>query len=189
MQLADWQIHENQRKARQAKEVGSMIMPYDVAQLQPASYDLRLGRQIRNEHGLSWMMQDIPKEHVDPEGRIPPPSRYLEDMEPGRFVLGHTLECIRMPAHLCGRVEGKSSIGRQGLAVHVTAGFIDPGFEGQITLELKYQGNMRHMKVWPGMLIAQITFHVLAARPARLYGDPRVHSHYQHQLGATPPAK
>jgi dCTP deaminase len=186
MQLADWQIHENQRKARQAKEVGSMIMPYDVAQLQPASYDLRLGRQLRNEHGLAWTMRM--DNGFDDEW--PALGRPLyEDMEPGRFVLGHTLEYIRMPAHLCGRVEGKSSIGRQGLAVHVTAGFIDPGFEGQITLELKYQGTMRHMKVWPGMLIAQITFHVLAARPQRLYGDPRVHSHYQHQLGATPPAR
>lgn len=186
-QLVDHQIQEQQeaslrpfitqRGVKLAKPE-PMIGPWRHEQLQPASYDLRLGRQLRNESGLAWTMRSGTDSDAVP---------HLEDLEPGRFVLGHTEEFIIMPPHLCGRVEGKSSVGRRGLAVHVTAGFIDPGFRGQITLELKYQGTLKHMKVYPGMLIAQITFHLLAGRPRRLYGDPTLGSHYQGQLGATGP--
>lgn len=148
-----------------------MIGPWRHDQLQPASYDLRLGSQLRNEWNAAWEFSEAAP----------------HELWPGEFILAHTEEYIRMPAHLCGRVEGKSSIGRQGLAIHVTAGFVDPGFEGQITLELKYQATVKKMLLVPGMLIGQITFHSMAHTPRRLYGSPGLGSHYQGQLGATGP--
>lgn len=177
MQLADWEIMETQRWSRKwhisndGHKNGKLIMPFNAAHIQPASYDLRLGNQFRNEHGLAWTV----------------PLGGYEDMEPGRFVLGHTRERFSLPAHLCARVEGKSTVGRRGVAVHVTAGFIDPGFCGQITLELKHHGILRHVKLWPGMLIAQISFHRIEY-PQRLYGSAGLGSHYQGQSGATPAA-
>lgn len=145
-----------------------MIQPWNPDQLQPASYDVRLGREVRTEFGISY---DI--------------SGDTFRMAPGQFMLGHTEEHFRIPAHLCARVDGKSSVGRRGLAVHVTAGFIDPGFQGQITLELVNHSNVKDFHLVPGMLIAQVTFHRLTDRPERLYGDPALGSHYQNQTGAT----
>jgi len=148
-----------------------MIRPWCPNQLQPASYDVRLGREVRTENGLTFDMDGTLKQYALP---------------PGGFVLGHTEEYFRLPAHLCARVDGKSSVGRRGLAVHVTAGFIDPGFNGQITLELKNHSQVHCFILVPGMMIAQVTFHRLTDVPERLYGDERLGSHYQNQTGATP---
>jgi dCTP deaminase len=176
-QLVDWQIRE-QRKIQEVNGI-NLIEPFNESQLQPASYDLRLGGQVRTESGMAY---DLVREDAEFKQFSP------EDMEPGRFLLAHTLETIHVPPHLCARVEGKSTWARMGLQVH-SAGFVDPGFRGQLTLELVHHGNLRHFKLQRGMLIAQISFHVLAARPERLYGDPGVGSHYQNQVGATPAAK
>lgn len=151
-----------------------MIQPWSHNQLQPASYDVRLGRELRTEHGVAFQLGTEPGEMLD------------WVMSPGQFLLGHTEEYFRIPTHLCARVDGKSSVGRLGLAVHVTAGFIDPGFQGQITLELKCHNQMKGFVLRPGMLIAQVTFHRLTDAPERLYGDPALGSHYQNQVGATP---
>jgi dCTP deaminase len=180
-QLVDWQIRE-QRKIQEANGI-NLIEPFNESQLQPASYDLRLGGQIRTETGLAYDLMEY-------KGPVPGWSKALaqEDMEPGRFLLAHTMETIHVPPHLCARVEGKSTWARMGLQVH-SAGFVDPGFKGQLTLELVNHANLKHFKLRRGMLIAQISFFALAARPERLYGDPGVGSHYQNQVGATPAAK
>jgi dCTP deaminase len=100
-------------------------------------------------------------------------------------VLGCTMEYIRLPSTLAARIEGKSSVGRMGLAIHVTAGFVDPGFYGQLTLELvNHSGRPVFLK--PGMRIAQMSFHTLSQLPRRVYGDPALGSHYQGQVGPTP---
>jgi dCTP deaminase len=154
----------------------AMVAPWRHTQLQPASYDVRLGREVRNEYGVVFNLED---------------DAYREhplSIAPGQFMLGHTEEYFRIPAHLCARVDGKSSIGRRGLAVHVTAGFIDPGFQGQITLELVNHSGCHAFVLRPGTLIAQVTFHRLTDRPERLYGDAALGSHYQGQTGATPAA-
>ncbi len=151
----------------------AMINPFYPQQVKTASYDVRLGGEFRTE-------QDQVYQHAV-DGN---PYR----LATGAFVLGHTLEYVRIPAHMCARVEGKSSTGRRGLGVHVTAGFIDPGFEGQITLELVNHSRFHIFDLQPGMLIAQLTFHYLSHRPEHLYGSPSANSHYQGQTGATPAA-
>lgn len=141
----------------------------DPAYIQPASIDLRLGREIEFEGGSRIMLH--------PEQGFP--------LVPGAFALGHTLEQIRIPPWLAGRVEGKSTIGRMGLSVHVTAGFIDPGFRGQITLEMKNLNTHRRVWITPGMRICQITLHRLSCTVTTPYGNPVLGSHYQGQTGPT----
>lgn len=153
---------------RKAIEAGDIKMdPFDPSMIQPASIDVRLGERFRTERGLEFVV----------------PAGCCEDMVPGQFILGHTMECIALPADLAARVEGKSTIGRLGLAIHVTAGFVDPGFQGQLTLELKNLSAMRHIQLRPGMPIAQISFHRLETPALRPYGHPELGSHYQGQMG------
>ena len=174
-QLVDWQIAQ-QVEIQKVNGI-NMVEPFKEEQLQPASYDLRLGGEVRTENGLAYQLWE--------DGRPHQSRSWAEDMEPGRFLLGHTLETIHVPPHLCARVEGKSTWARMGLQVH-SAGFIDPGFKGQLTLELVNHSQIKHFKLRRGMLICQISFHVLAARPERLYGEVGLGSHYHNQVGATP---
>lgn len=168
-QLADWQIRE-QLKIQEVNGF-KLISPFDEAHLQPASYDVHLGTEVRSETGMAYQISDSG-----------------EDMEPGRFILAHTEESFEIPPHLVARIEGKSTLARHGLQIH-SAGFVDPGFRGQLTLELKHLGQLRHIILRRGMLIGQISFYALAGRPERLYGDAAVGSHYQGQVGATPAAR
>lgn len=178
-QLVDWQI-ENLNKDTLSERGRAVIEPFSSGQLQPASYDLRLGGQVRTEHGMAYDLM---------EGEGPEVWQgFAEDMEPGRFLLGHTLETVYVPEHLCARVEGKSTWARMGLQIH-SAGFVDPGFSGQLTLELVNHSQLRHFKLKRGMPICQISFTVLAGRPERPYGHPALGSHYQNQVGATPATK
>ena len=103
-------------------------------------------------------------------------------LHPGLFVLGTTIERVRVPDFLVSRVEGRSSLGRLAVAVHATAGFVDPGFEGQLTLELSNVGHVP-VKLWPGMRICQLVFHELKSRCTRPYGGKLRHSKYQGQHG------
>lgn len=141
-----------------------MIVPYAEEQLQPASYDLIL------DHILDF------------EG-----NKYdFYPMVPHEFVLGSTLELVNIPDFLVARIEGKSSLARQGLMVH-TAGFIDPGFSGTLTLEItNHSGVVRDLR--KGMRIAQLAFQELDRPAERPYGHPELKSHYQGQRGATPSA-
>lgn len=110
--------------------------------------------------------------------------RVLGNSNMASFKLSHTVETIRLPKHLCAQVNGKSSLGRLGLLVHATAGFIDPGFEGQITLELKNLSS-KPLLLAAGQPIAQLVFHRLTSPPQRPYGHPQLGSHYQGQVGTT----
>ena len=105
-------------------------------------------------------------------------------IHPGEFVLGRTLERVRMPDDLVSRIEGKSSLGRLGLIVHATAGFVDPGFEGTLTLEITNLTRVP-IKLWSGKPIAQLSFMTLDAPAERPYGHPDLGSHYHGQTDAT----
>lgn len=152
-------------------------------QIQPASIDLRLG-----SHFALYRQPLVPfldardaasiEQHVE---HIEIPEREGFVLQPGAFALGTTLERVRVPADLVARVEGRSSIGRLAVVVHATAGFIDPGFEGQITLELSNLGRCA-VKLYPGMRISQIVFHEMKSPAERPYGAARG-SKYQGQQG------
>jgi dCTP deaminase len=105
-------------------------------------------------------------------------------IHPGEFVLGRTLEHVELPDDLVSRIEGKSSVGRLGLIVHATAGFVDPGFKGTLTLEIT---NLTRVPIilWPGKPIAQLSFMTLDRPAERPYGHPDLGSHYQSQVDAT----
>ena len=140
-------------------------------QLQPASIDLRLGRQFRRVVRASEEVEELP------EG-----DDFI--LGPGEFALGTTLERVSVPTDLVARVEGRSSIGRLAILVHATAGFIDPGFEGEITLELANLGpTPASLRV--GSRVCQIVFHVLTSPVERPYGPARG-SKYSDQRGPTP---
>lgn len=152
-------------------------------QVQPASVDLRLGEIVTVPH------------HVERARHYPGGlwTGYLADDEPWdgwrlhshAFTIACTLERVRIPPDLVGVVDGRSTYGRLGLAVHVTAGYIDPGFEGQITLELVNHSH-EHIHLKRGDRIAQLRLHTMTQPSARPYGHPSRGSKYQGQLGATP---
>lgn len=152
-------------------------------QIQPASIDLRLGKRFvvyqlphvpcidsRDPRSVDGYTQEIVIE--EGEGFV---------LHPGEFALGSTYERIRVPADLVARVEGRSSIGRIAVVVHATAGFIDPGFEGEITLELANLGRCG-VKLYPGMRISQVVFHTMTSPAERPYGPARG-SKYHGQTG------
>lgn len=162
-------------------------VPEDV-QFQPASLDLRLGPGFRvYKTPLRGALGVMP---LDP--RTAHPMEWLEGnddasfiVEPGAFVLGTTVERVRIPRQIVARVEGKSSLGRLGLIVHATAGFIDPGFEGNITLEM-YNLAPRPILLSAGMRICQLSFDKVEGTVERPYGHPALKSKYQGQTGVTP---
>lgn len=145
------------------------------AQIQPASIDLRLDDEY---------LQPIPYEKVDPK-KDSPNYEYITDEKiiilPHSFILGSTIETVEIPSDIVARVEGRSSIGRLGLAVHVTAGFIDPGFKGNITLEIANLSS-NSIVLHKGMRICQIVFEEIEP-PTILYGEAG--NKYQLQNGVT----
>lgn len=181
--LADFQIAEEQHWHE-------IVDPFDPELLQPASLDLRLSRHLLTVNGNlnrtpgGWPTMDgmVIDPAVAPEPRANEEIEVSEyfDLPPGMFVLGATFERVRMPVHLAGRVEGKSSIGRLGLAIHATAGFIDPGFVGTITLELS-NVNGCPIRLHPGMKICQLALLRMDAPPQAPYGSARNRNHYQQQ--------
>ena len=152
-------------------------------QIQPASIDLRLASEFR-VYQLPHVgsldarnpeaIQKYTKELVIEDGEA-----FV--LHPGEFALGSTYERVKIPNDLVARVEGRSSIGRLAVVVHATAGFVDPGFEGQITLELSNLGRCA-VKLYPGMRISQIVFHTMTSAARRPYGPGRG-SKYQGQTG------
>ncbi|MEM7244587.1 MAG: dCTP deaminase [Acidobacteriota bacterium] len=152
-------------------------------QVQPASIDLRLDRRFVVYRTSNLAVIDVNEK--DPfDGRI---DEYEVDeetgfvLQPGDFALGSTFERVQVPADLVARVEGRSSIGRLAVVVHATAGFIDPGFQGHITLELSNLGRCP-VRLYPGMRISQIVFHTMTSPAERPYGKGRG-SKYQGQDG------
>lgn len=159
------------------------IDPFDPAQIQPASYDMRLGHLFR--YYYNDPDREAAFDTIDPKS---PERRTVLDeiseeglvLGPKTFILASTVEKVRIPSELVGRVEGKSSLARMGLFVHVTAGFIDPGFEGHVTLEL-FNGNHFGIKLYPGMPICQMSFERLTSAAERPYGHGATGSKYANQ--------
>jgi dCTP deaminase len=160
------------------------IEPWDPGMIQPASVDLRLGRSFRvfhNHRAAAIDLRDPPTnltEHVVVE----PDEPFL--IHPGEFVLGVTHEWVSLPDDVVARIEGKSSVGRLGLIVHATAGFVDPGFAGTLTLEITNLTRIP-IKLWPGLPICQLSFMALDRAAERPYGHPDLGSHYHGQVEAT----
>jgi dCTP deaminase len=160
------------------------IDPWDPGMVQPASVDLRLGESFRVFHNFRVPAIDLADpptnltEHVVVEDGDP----FV--IHPGEFCLGRTQEWVELPDDLVARIEGKSSLGRLGLIVHATAGFVDPGWKGTLTLEIT---NLTRVPIilWPGKPIAQLSFMTLDRPAERPYGHPDLGSHYHGQVDAT----
>jgi len=170
---------------RELIESGRIVIdPFDPAMVQPASVDIRLGGSFRVFHNhriKSIDLSDPPRdltEHVE----IPDGGEFV--IHPGEFVLGRTVELLELPDDIVSRIEGKSSIGRMGLVVHATAGFVDPGFRGTLTLEIT-NFNSVPIVLRPGLPIAQLSFMALDRPAERPYGHPELGSHYYGQVDAT----
>ena len=161
-----------------------VIDPWDPDMVQPASVDLRLGDSFRvfHNHLAPAIDLDRPPEHLTELIVIDPDKSFV--IHPGEFVLGATLERVELPDDVVARIEGKSSLGRLGLIVHATAGFVDPGFAGTLTLEIT---NLTRIPIilWPGKPIAQLSFMALDRPAERPYGHPELGSHYHGQAAAT----
>lgn len=177
------------RTLRRRLAEGSLgIDPLEDDQIQPASVDLRLASEfsVFREYEASFIYGMIDPRH--------PQDAKMEayDVEiggsfrlnPGQFALGCTLERVRIPADLVGRLDGRSSLARLGLIVHITAGNIDPGFEGSITLEF-YNAAPLPFLLWPGMRVCHLQLSELDQPCERPYGHPGLGSKYQGQAGAT----
>jgi dCTP deaminase len=169
-----------------AVEAGRLIVdPWDAELLQPSSVDVRLDRYFRVFNNTQYthidpgLQQDELTTLIEPKGDDP----FV--LHPGEFVLGSTLEIVTLPDDLAGRLEGKSSLGRLGLLTHSTAGFIDPGFTGHLTLELSNVANLPIM-LWPGMKIGQLCLFRLSSAARNPYGSAAAGSRYQGQRGPTP---
>ncbi|SDP74112.1 dCTP deaminase [Actinopolyspora xinjiangensis] len=159
--------------------------PFDDALIQPSSIDVRLDRFFR-------VFDNSKYTHIDPSRQQDDLTSLVEHsdddafvLHPGEFVLGSTFETVRLPEDLAGRLEGKSSLGRLGLLTHSTAGFIDPGFSGHITLELSNVANLP-ITLWPGMKIGQLCLFRLSSPAENPYGSKAAGSRYQGQRGPTP---
>ncbi|MDA0639715.1 MULTISPECIES: dCTP deaminase [Nonomuraea] len=161
------------------------LSPFHRDMVQPSSIDVRLDRFFR-------VFENHRYPHIDPSMEQPDLTRLVEPdgdepfiLHPGEFVLASTYEVITLPDDLASRLEGKSSLGRLGLLTHSTAGFIDPGFTGHVTLELSNVATLP-IKLWPGMKIGQLCVFRLSSPAEFPYGSERYGSRYQGQRGPTP---
>lgn len=148
-------------------EQGDMVEPFNPGLLQPASVDLRLGNEFRVFERSGEAIVDL-ADPVDITKLVRVEDSEYFTLHPGEFVLGHTYEKIRLPDDLVARVEGKSSLGRLGLFVHITAGYVDPGFHGRITLEMHCVHPLA-IRLRPMCAIAQVSFHQLSSTAINVY--------------------
>jgi dCTP deaminase len=172
------------RSIREAIESGSIqIDPFEPSHVQPSSVDLRVGDGFRVfvNHKYSEIDPRSPQEDLTQLVEVGEEAFMLH---PGEFVLGSTLERVKLGEDVVARLEGKSSLGRLGLLIHSTAGFIDPGFEGHITLELSNVATLP-IAIYPGMRIGQISFYQMTTPAEFPYGSPQLGSKYQGQTGPT----
>jgi dCTP deaminase len=170
--------------ARLLEEGRIEIDPYDPSLLQPSSVDVRVDRLFRVFRNNRASYIDVKREQDLTElVEIDEQEPFI--LHPGEFVLGSTLERVRLPDDLVARLEGKSSLGRLGLLIHSTAGFVDPGFDGHVTLELSNVANLP-ITLYYGMKIGQVSFMQLSEPAANPYGTGTIGSKYQGQRGPTP---
>jgi dCTP deaminase len=166
-------------------ESGRVVLdPYQAEMVQPSSVDVRIDRYFRLFDNHKYAV-------IDPAEEQPELTRLVEVepdepfvLHPGEFVLASTFEVVTLPDDVAARLEGKSSLGRLGLLTHSTAGFIDPGFSGHVTLELSNVATLP-IKLWPGMKIGQLCFFRLSSPAEHPYGSGRSGSRYQGQRGPT----
>lgn len=174
------------RSLKDELAAGRIVLdPFDLVDLQPASIDVHLGEGFR-------VFQNSRYPFIDPKVDQPELTELITAsvaepfvLHPGEFVLGSTLEKVTLPHDILGRLEGKSTLGRIGLLIHSTAGYVDPGWVGYLTLELSNVANLPIL-LTPGMKIGQIAFERLSTPVDRPYGHPELGSHYQNQEGPTP---
>ncbi|MFD7655864.1 dCTP deaminase [Actinosynnema sp. NPDC059797] len=174
------------RDLRKEVDSGRLVLePFDDVMVQPSSIDVRLDRFFRVFNNTRYT-------HIDPAIQQDDLTTLVETVDdepfvlhPGEFVLGSTFELVTLPDDLAGRLEGKSSLGRLGLLTHSTAGFIDPGFSGHITLELSNVANLP-ITLHPGMKIGQLCLFRLSSSAEFPYGSQQAGSRYQGQRGPTP---
>ena len=174
------------RDIRVEIDKGRVVLdPFDPTFIQPSSVDVRMDRFFR-------VFENHRYPHIDPAEEQPDLTRLVECegeeafiLHPGEFVLASTYEVITLPDDVAARLEGKSSLGRLGLLTHSTAGWIDPGFSGHVTLELSNVATLP-IKLWPGMKIGQLCFFRLSSPAEHPYGSGQHGSRYQGQRGPTP---
>ena len=161
------------------------LQPWDPELVQPSSIDVRLDRYFRVFNNSQYTHIDPAVQQDELTSLVEPAGDGPFVLHPGEFVLGSTLEIVTLADDLASRLEGKSSLGRLGLITHATAGFIDPGFSGHITLELSNVANLPII-LWPGMKIGQLCVFRLSSPAEHPYGSDRYGSRYQGQRGPTP---
>lgn len=179
MILSDISIREELNAGR------ILIEPLDEACIQPSSVDLHVDAYFRvfRNHTTTFIDPKEPQEDLTELVEIKPDAAFV--LHPGEFVLGTTLERVKLPADLVARLEGKSSLGRLGLLIHSTAGFVDAGWDGHLTLELSNVANLP-IAIYPGMKIGQISFLRMTTAAQHPYGSDVKGSKYQGQRGPTP---
>jgi len=162
-----------------------VVEPFEAKMIQPSSVDVRLDRFFRvfENHRYEVIDPSIEQPELTREVAVAPNEFFI--LHPGEFVLASTYEVITLPDDIAGRLEGKSSLGRLGLLTHSTAGFIDPGFSGHITLELSNVANLT-VRLYPGMKIGQLCLIKLSSSAEHPYGSAIYGSRYQGQRGPTP---
>ena len=165
-----------------ANRVG--VEPFDEAMIQPSSVDVRLDKFFRVFENHKYSVIDPSTEQAELTREVIAEGDEPFILHPGEFVLASTYEVITLPGDIAGRLEGKSSLGRLGLLTHSTAGFIDPGFSGHITLELSNVANLP-VKLFPGMKIGQLCLIKLSSPAEHPYGSEKYGSRYQGQRGPT----
>jgi dCTP deaminase len=174
------------RTIRRLLEEGRIgIDPYAEELLQPSSVDVRVDRLFRVFRNSRYPYIDVKQEMEDLTELVEVDADEAFILHPGEFVLGSTLERITLPDDLVARLEGKSSLGRLGLLIHSTAGFIDPGWDGHVTLELSNVANLP-ITIYYGMKIGQLSFVQLTEPAEHPYGSGGLGSKYQGQAGPTP---
>jgi dCTP deaminase len=171
------------REAIAAGRIG--IDPFDAAYVQPSSIDVRLDSMFRVFRNHTAGVIDVKLDMRELTELVEIPADGVFMLHPGEFVLGSTLERVTVPDDLVARIEGKSSLGRLGLLIHSTAGFIDAGFDGHVTLELANVASLP-ITLYPGMKIGQISFMTMTTSAEHPYGSGAKGSKYQGQRGPTP---
>jgi dCTP deaminase len=160
------------------------IEPFEDACVQPSSVDLHVDSQFRVFANSRYPFIDVRKPMPDLTDLVNVPADEPFILHPGEFVLGSTRERVRLPDDMVARLEGKSSLGRLGLLIHSTAGYVDPGWDGYLTLELSNVANLP-ITIYPGMKIGQISFFRLSSPAEHPYGSKETGSKYQGQRGPT----
>ena len=170
------------RASIEANQIG--LEPLDMDLLQPSSFDVRIDRFFRLFDNHKYAFIDPAEQQDDLTRLVEVAADEPFILHPGEFVLGSTYEFVTLPDNIAARLEGKSSLGRLGLVTHSTAGFVDPGFSGHVTLELSNMATLP-IKLWPGMKIGQLCFFQLSSPSETPYGSAKYLNRYQGQRGPT----